>query len=62
MLLDDLITKEANDEKCNDLVIDLQKSIDKRTIVENTISEQINIRKLNNSSKIIFKWRNIKCR
>ena len=48
MLLDDLITKEAYDEKYNDVVIDLLKSIDKRTIVENNLGEQRNIRRLNN--------------
>jgi len=40
MLLDDLISKEAYDEKYNDLVLDLHKSIDKRTILESNIGEQ----------------------
>jgi len=45
MLLDDLIAKEAYDEKHNDLVLDLHKSIDKRTILESNIGEQKNISK-----------------
>jgi len=45
MLLDDLISKEAYDEKYNDLVLDLHKSIDKRTILESNIGEQKNISK-----------------
>lgn len=40
MLLNDLITKEAFDEKYNDLVKVLHKLIDKRTILENNIGEQ----------------------
>ena len=45
MLLDDLISKEAYDEKYNDLVIDLHKLIDKRTMLESNIGEQKNISK-----------------
>ena len=45
MLLDDLITKVTYDEKYNDLALDLHKSIDKRTIIENDIGEQRNIGK-----------------
>ena len=40
MLQDDLITKDAYDKYYNEVVIDLHKSINKRTIVESNISEQ----------------------
>ena len=46
MLLEDWILKESYDEKYNDLVLDLHKSIEKRTILKRYIGEQRNISNL----------------